>query len=924
MKKFLLAIIIYYTATFSVTAQTLYGVTFNGGNRGGGTIDQFVPATNILNVPQSFESFAANPHYTNLIQGANGKLYGMTALGGNSGAGVIFSYDPSSAIYTMLKDFDNENGAFPQGSLVQASDGKLYGMTFQGGSDNAGVIFSFDPANSIYTRLVDFDTTNGANPSGSLVQGNDGKLYGMTNQGGALGSGVIFSYDPASTTYAKLKDFGIGSGAYPYGDLVQTSDGKFFGMTFQGGMYGYGAVFSFDPVSSDYVKVMDFDSTNGANPSGSFSLSDDGKLYGMTQLGGGSNAGVIFSFEPSTASYTKLKDLDSTNGANPQGNLIQAADGKLYGVTYQGGGNGSGVIFSIDPATSVYTNLKDFDNTEGGFPQGGLLQASDGKLYGLTLKGGISSIGIIFSYDPQASAYAKLKDFGANINGSKVSASLLLAGNGKLYGMTVYGGTGGNGIIFCYDPVTNTYTKLKDFDKINGANPYGNLVQASDGKLYGMTAGGGTNGYGVIFSFDPSSSVYTKLSDFDSTNGANPYGGLIQANDVKLYGMTTRGGSSNYGVIFSFDPASALYTKIADFDGANGGNPNGNLLQADDGQLYGMTLNGGNGRGGTGLGVIFSLDPSTLKYTKLQDCDTSSGANPYGSLIQATDGNIYGMTSAGGENNYGVIFSYSPSAGVYNKLTDFDETNGATPYGSFLQTSDGKLYGMTANGGSNTLGVIFSYTPSTATYTKLLDFNGINGANPFIGSAFVEGPEAGPLPVALVSLTGKNSGNSNQLTWKVDNEQHLDYYQLERSVDGQNFKEISQIKATGNNSYSYTDLVAGGSFLYYYRLKSLDKDGHFKYSIVIKIRTGLKGLAVVTPNPFRDKLIVNIESPLQQKVIFMLSDLNGRKLYRDSKVLASGSNIIEINEAGRLSKGTYLLTIIESGETQSIKVVKGD
>src|SRR4030095_8061391 len=101
-----------------------------------------------------------------------------------------------------------------------------------------------------------------------------------------------------------------------------------------------------------------------------------------------------------------------------------------------------------------------------------------------------------------------------------------------------------------------------------------------------MTAGGGSNGYGVIFSFDPSTSTYTKLKDFDGTNGRNPTGSLIQASDGKLYGMTSGGGSNGTdygglgcGVIFSFDPLSSTYTKLKDFDGSDGARPFGSLVQ---------------------------------------------------------------------------------------------------------------------------------------------------------------------------------------------------------------------------------------------------------------------------------------------------------------------------------------------------------
>jgi len=164
-----------------------------------------------------------------------------------------------------------------------------------------------------------------------------------------------------------------------------------------------------------------------------------------------------------------------------------------------------------------------------------------------------------------------------------------------------------------------------EFTTINGGNPYGSLIQASDGKLYGMASLGGINSRGVIFSYEPSSSNYTKVVEFDSTNGSNPYGSLIQALDGKLYGMTYGGGNKDAGVIFSYDPSSSAYTKLYDFDFTNGSHPYGNLVQASDKKLYGMTSDGGS----IDYGVIFSFDPVTLTYTKLQDYDYSNGAMPY-------------------------------------------------------------------------------------------------------------------------------------------------------------------------------------------------------------------------------------------------------------------------------------------------------
>src|SRR5437762_3688775 len=113
-------------------------------------------------------------------------------MGGSSLMGVIFSFDSRSSTYAKLKDFDGTDGAYPSGSLMQASDGKLYGMTSSGGSSDNGVIFSYDLSSTIYTRLNEFDNINGGNPLGSLIQATDGKLYALTNRGGSNNAGVIF------------------------------------------------------------------------------------------------------------------------------------------------------------------------------------------------------------------------------------------------------------------------------------------------------------------------------------------------------------------------------------------------------------------------------------------------------------------------------------------------------------------------------------------------------------------------------------------------------------------------------------------------------------------------------------------------------------------------------------------------------------
>jgi uncharacterized repeat protein (TIGR03803 family) len=383
MKKTLLAITCLLTCHFSLKSQALFGITYSGGNDGGGTINKFVPATDHLTIEQSFQRQGANPYYTNLVQASNGKLYGMTFNDGGNGVGIIFSYDPKTFTYSKLYDFDITNGSSPAGSLINGNDGKLYGMTAFGGNLNVGVIFSFDPSSSTYTKLYDFDNANGANPAGSLLQSPDGKMYGMTAEGGDNNLGVIFSFDALANSFTKLKDFEDVNGSVPVGNLLQASDGLLYGMTANGGINEAGVIFSFNPTDSTFRKLRDFESTTGYYPYGTLMQTTDGKLYGMTYKGGKNNDGVIFSFNTQEKIYTKLTDLDGDSGDDPFGNLVQAGDGKLYGMTSDGGSDNLGVIFSFDPANLIFLNLKDFNRADGSDPFGSLVQSTDGKLYGL-------------------------------------------------------------------------------------------------------------------------------------------------------------------------------------------------------------------------------------------------------------------------------------------------------------------------------------------------------------------------------------------------------------------------------------------------------------------------------------------------------------------------------------------------------------
>jgi uncharacterized repeat protein (TIGR03803 family) len=766
MKELLIGLA-FFMLSCLLKAQSLYTTTSIGGN-GGGTISRLDLPTGTLTADFAFDTEDGGypAWYSRPVQAADGKLYGMTYLGGSYRNGSIFSYSPATGAYSKLYDFDFQNGGQPSGSLIQAANGKLYGMTNNNGPYGRGVIFSFDPQNRTYTKLFDFAGTNGEFPSGSLLEAADGKLYGMTSHGGITDYGVMFSYDITNSKFTKLKDFDGINGKYPTSDFIQAPDSTLYAMTYQGGKNDGGTIFSFKPATSVFTKLKDFDNTNGSNPFSSFLKASNGKFYSMTWTGGNSNLGVIFSYDPASNDYKKLKDLDYTTGSHPRSNLIQAGNGELYGMTSEGGGYYRGVLFSYNITTATYIKLKDFDGVDGANPYGSLSLSSDNKLYGCTYSGGTGDKGVFFSYDASTGTFTNLRNFGVNATGSLMYGGVVKNSSDKLFGMTFSGGSFSQGTMFSFNPSTAAYTKLVDFDGSNGSTPYGSLMLASDGRFYGMTFYGGENKSGVIFSFDPVAGTYRKLNDLAYINGGNPYGNLLQASNSKLYGMTWSGGANGSGVIFSFDPATNAYTKLFDFDGTNGAYPTGSLMQAMDGLLYGVTYNGGM----NDWGVLFSFNPATGVYKKLKQFDASTGINPNGTLVQASNGKLYGMTSYG---KYGGIFSYDPSNNLFTTVKGFNYTDGSTPLGSLTIGGNGKLYGVTKEGGAFRSGVAFSYDPVSTTFRKIQDFNGSDGRAPEY-SFFTETDltlSGEPLRVNLcaggtTTLVSNISGNSYQ--WKIN------------------------------------------------------------------------------------------------------------------------------------------------------------
>ncbi len=354
----------------------------------------------------------------------NYELWGIT---GGGGTGVLYRTDANGDdVKIVYKIPDVTMGKTPQGKLFQADNGKLYGTLSQGGdNNNCGTLFEYDIKDTTFTVLVDFSGKNGNNPVGDVMQASNGKLYGMTYNGGSMfdeippdqyyksqGYGIIFEYDIATSTYEVKWEFNVIEGYHPLGSLIQADDGFLYGMTSGGksGISYYGTLFKYDIDNDTLIVLHNFEESTGGNPNGSLIQASNGKLYGMTKKGAGN--GVLFEYNITDSIYTLKHPLSKINGALPTGSLIEATDGNLYGVTDYGGTENVGILFQYNFETDSLTRIVDFRNTiEGKHPQDCLLEGSNGKLYGVTYLGGGDS-GAMFEYDPENNTSTKKFNFG--------------------------------------------------------------------------------------------------------------------------------------------------------------------------------------------------------------------------------------------------------------------------------------------------------------------------------------------------------------------------------------------------------------------------------------------------------------------------------------------------------------------------------
>jgi uncharacterized repeat protein (TIGR03803 family) len=665
---------------------SFYGTTAAGGiypgayfETGAGTV--FKISTNgALTTLYSFTGGDDGSGPNGLVQGSDGNFYGTTG-DGSYNLGTVFKISINGALTTLYSFTGaNDDGGYPPQGLVQGTDGNFYGTTVGGGTDGDGTVFKISTIGALTTLYSFTGGNDGAYPIG-LAQASDGSFYGTTVGGGTpLSLGTVFKI---STTGRLTTLYSFANYEIQPSELVQGSDGNFYGTTFEGGTNGAGSVFQLSS-GGTWTTLYTFTGGNdGANPSAGLVQGSDGNFYGTTWAGGGTSLltdnGTVFKISSNGALTTLYSFPDGNDGAYPKAGLLQGSDGNFYGTAFGGGTNGAGTVFKIS-TSGAWTSLHTFTGAnDGGNPSASLLQGSDGNFYGTTTGGGTNGAGTVFQISGTGALISLYSFTGAN-DGGNPQGGLVQGSDGSFYGTTAGGGTYTNGTVFKIS-MSGALTTLYSFTGGNdGANPSASLLQGSDGNFYGTTSQGGTNGNGTVFQISANGAL-TSLYSFNFNDGDYPQAGLVQGSDGDFYGTTSSGGTNGYevstgylngdgfyygGTVFKISTNGAL-TSLYSFGTDADTTPYAGLVQGSDGYLYGTTYYGG---GGIYDGTVFKINTNCV-LTTLYSFGTIlrngyaagenayaalDGASPYAGLVQGSDGSFYGTTSAGGPGGAGTVF----------------------------------------------------------------------------------------------------------------------------------------------------------------------------------------------------------------------------------------------------------------------------
>ena len=684
---------------------------------------------------------------TSLLRGGDGNFYGASS-GGRFG--VLFKVTPSGA-FSVLHDFSTDPGGNPialilgkdgnlygilssngaifkctlSGDLVilsmpgsavrpawllQGSDGNFYGTTTLGGAATQGSVFRLTPAGEFTTIYSFFGGSEGSQPN-ELIEGTPGVFYGNC-YGSSDWLSAVFRVTLAGA-FSVVRDLDGSYGGPEH--LVYGSDGNIYGSYKPGNV----SIFRMNP-NGDVGLLCSF----GSAPVYALIEGGDGNLYCSTALGQGAIVRVTLDGRVTTLYNGSLASA-----------LSYVSDQGLFGVALFGSISNFGTMFRLE-LSGQFTTLVRFGVLGGGFsPNGALLQASDGSFYGETTLGGSGGYGTLYHLK-SSGELVTLHEFGGDSGASP--SLLIMAGDGRLYGGS--SGLNGKGSVFRVEP-SGEFKVLHEFaDGEDGWHAEA-LVTSQDGNIYGVASSSTNSGrYGSFFRITPAG-VFGVIKVFDNSDGGAFPVGLVEAKDGKLYGLASY---ANGGTLFRITP-EGLKTNLHTFPPGEVGTAPRNLVAGPGGNLYGSTrgsLDTTHGGHILAAGTVFQYAPDGV-FKIMHSFPGGDSIFAPTSLLPASDGNLYGLA---GEITQlptvipnSIVYRLTPD-GVFTPLYKVSQSF----LNALVEGVDGNFYGTTPNyTGPLKGGTVFQFifgTPSAVNMSTRMKVG--TGDDVSIGGFIITGSSA--------------------------------------------------------------------------------------------------------------------------------------------------------------------------------------
>ncbi|MFM2285890.1 MAG: hypothetical protein RLZZ543_1387, partial [Bacteroidota bacterium] len=349
---------------------------------GFGTLSLFDANGNDLHtLPLSHQTAGLEANYPELVEAPNGKVYGLHSAGGNENVGILFEYDPATHAYEVIYEFTTDGfvGHSPYGGMILLPSGLLLGTTSTGASQNKGAIFSFDPSTHHVQALAQFSSSSAFEPKGQLLLASNGWVYGTTSGSGVNNLGAVYRFHPTTYQFQIVHEFSaVIDGTTPTGGLCEVTNGQLVGFCAEGGQYNNGLVYSLSLSNHSFSSLYSLNSTTTGKPeigNGPVKLTD-GTLIAVLSSGGDNDQGCLIFWDLLNAAPNKLYDFDSNSGSNPQGRICIHSNHSWYWQLNDF--NGTTRLMEYNPLSPSLTVA--VDSIAGGGLHGRPLELSSGEL----------------------------------------------------------------------------------------------------------------------------------------------------------------------------------------------------------------------------------------------------------------------------------------------------------------------------------------------------------------------------------------------------------------------------------------------------------------------------------------------------------------------------------------------------------------